>query len=419
MHVVIVDSDVSYPATSGKRLRTLNLMLHAARRHDITYVGRCAAGSVEDREAPAFLRRHGIEPVIVHDPLAKKSGPAFYVRLALNLLSSEPYSMASHRSRAVAAALTQVARRRPVDLWQFEWLSCFRLLDPTLPGARLVVAHNVETLLWQRYYTAATNPLTRWYLKQQWRKFERCEGAVFREADRVVAVSDDDADLVATRFGQPNVDVVDNGVDPAYFIAGVGPRAPYTILFLGALDWRPNIDAVHWLLDRIFPQVRHEIPEARLQIVGRQPSATLVRRVAECAGVELHGDVADVRPFLTRAAVMAVPLRIGGGSRLKILEALASGLPVVATPVGAEGLNLKPGEHYDAADLDQLAEALVRALREPERIQVQAERGRRLVIEQYAWEVLARKLEQSWQRCVAEWAETNSEPSATLAKAGV
>src|SRR5262245_50338273 len=108
MRVVIVDSDVSYPATSGKRLRTLNLMLRLAGRHQITYVGRCAEGSVEDREAPDFLRDHGINPILVYDPIAKKSGLGFYGRLLGNLFSARPYSVASHDSPSMGRVLSEL-----------------------------------------------------------------------------------------------------------------------------------------------------------------------------------------------------------------------------------------------------------------------------------------------------------------------
>jgi O-antigen/teichoic acid export membrane protein/glycosyltransferase involved in cell wall biosynthesis len=401
MKVVIIDGDVSYPATSGKRLRTLHLMLRAAERHQITYIGRCAAASEEARTAPAFLREHGIEPILVHHPVPQKSGPAFLARLATNaLFSSRPYSVGSHHSEPMRQALRDYASRGAPDVWQFEWAPYLDLLDADVPGSRLVIAHNVDTLIWRRYYETARGVLKRAFLKQQWRRFDRFEQEAFRRADRVVAVSADDARLIRDQFGQGAVDVVDNGIDRAYFErAPRATRDPRRILFLGALDWRPNLDAIELLLGTIYPRVRSHEPNARLLIVGRNPSAGLAQRVRETPGVELHADVADVRPFLVECGVMAVPLRIGGGSRLKILEALACGLPVVSTRVGAEGLCLAAGTDYVQADEAEMADALVRAIRDPRTAQAQAEHGRRLVLETYDWDVLARKLEASWERC--------------------
>jgi glycosyltransferase involved in cell wall biosynthesis len=403
MKVVIVDGDVSYPATSGKRLRTLHLMLRAARRHQITYIGRCAEGSEEDRTAPDFLRQHGIEPILVYHPVPQKSGVGFYARLvASSLLSPRPYSVASHYSALMRRVLTGYAAQNSPEIWQFEWAPYLDMLDSAIPGPRVVIAHNVDTLIWRRYYETARGILWRTFLKQQWHKFERFEEAAFRRADRVVAVSAEDASLIRERFGQPAVDVVDNGIDRAYFEQAPSvQRDPQRILFLGALDWRPNLDGVHLLLDTIFPAVRNQEPNARLVVAGRNPPAGLVARIAGIPGAELHANVADVRPFLAECGVMAVPLRIGGGSRLKILEALACGLPVVSTRVGAEGLCLDAGTHYVHAEPAEMAEALVAALRDPGRVQAMAEAGQRIVLETYDWEVLAQKLEASWEQCLA------------------
>src|SRR5262249_28856764 len=152
-----------------------------------------------------------------------------------------------------------------------------------------------------------------------------------------------DAHLIRAHFHQPNVDVVENGIDRAYFEQVTGQRDPRRILFLGALDWRPNQHAAYLLIDKIFPQALAQEPEARLVVVGRNPSDALVQRIRAARNAELHANVPDVRPFLAQSGVMTVPLRIGGGSRLKILEALACALPVVSSRVGAEGLNLRPG----------------------------------------------------------------------------
>jgi glycosyltransferase involved in cell wall biosynthesis len=400
MKVVVVDGDVSYPPTSGKRLRTLNLLLRAARRHAITYVGRCAHGSEEARTAPEFLRDHGIEPVLIHDPVPKKSGFSFYARLAANLLSSQPYSAVSHRSSAMQVAVREVARRKDVDIWQVEWSPYLHMIDRDISGKRLLVAHNVETLIWKRYFECAASLPEKVFFHEQFRKFERFEREAFTKADRVIAVSEDDARLISASFGQASVDVVENGVDAAYFLNGPEQYDRNTILFLGALDWRPNVDAVNLLLDNIFPAVRAQETQARLQVVGRNPSWKLIQRARSLSGVELHANVADVRPFLRGAGAMAVPLRIAGGSRLKILEALASGLPVVSTPIGAEGLRLAPGVDYFSAELDEMAQTLLHVMRAPTGARAVARHGCEVVLKHYDWEILSRKLEASWQRCV-------------------
>jgi polysaccharide biosynthesis protein PslH len=402
LRVAIVDEELPYPPTSGKRIRTLNLTLRLAKRHRLTYICHRNADPEEARRAAAFLAERGVETVVVPRSVPSKSGPAFYARLAANLFSPLPYSVASHTSRRLRSALLHHAATRPVDLWHCEWTPYAESLQ-AVPGRRVVVAHNVESVIWRRYYETERRTLRRWYVGRQWRKFERFERRALAEADRTIAVSDVDAERFRKDFGLTQVDVVENGVDTAYFRPEAAGRRPGRLLFLGSLDWRPNLDGVARLLDDVFPAVRAAEPDATLDLVGRNPPAWLRRWAAESPGVALHADVPDVRPFLAECSLMVVPLRIGGGSRLKILEALAAGVPVVSTRVGAEGLCLEPGRDLTVTeDTDDLAAALVAAVRSPARLVRQAASGRERVLARYDWDTLADEMERVWLDCLED-----------------
>lgn len=395
MRVMIVDADVPYPANSGKRLRSLNLALPLARRHDITYVARLRDAE-EGHSAERFLKAHGIKPVLVHEPLPSRTGPALLLGLAGNLVSALPYSVASHRSPGMQAAVAEAARSFRPEVINVEYLGYLYCLDG-LDVPVVLQAHNIEAALLKRLSDTAGNPIKRMFFAEQYRKYLAAERQAFHAVDRVVACSEVDAELARDLYQSTNVSVVDNGVDPAYF-ADVGRAdGSRSVLFVGALDWRPNIDAVDQLLGSVLPMLRAKVPDAELVIVGRKPSDAMRARISATAGATLHADVPDVRPFMRASAALAVPLRIGGGSRLKILEALAARLPIVSSTIGAEGLEVADGRDLVIADgPEAMAAALADAIQSPAPARARAERGWATVESRYAWTNLAAKLEQVW-----------------------
>ena len=398
MKIVVVNEGLAYPPNAGNRIRTLNLLLPLARRHDITYLCRGVEDRSETERAIQFYADHGIRVRMTSDYAPRKAGIAFYARLAANLLSPLPFSVATHNSPLVRREILRIVAQEAVDLWQFETPLYADTLRPT-NQRRIVMAHNVESLIWQRHYETARDPLTRFYMKRQWHKYERFEQAVLSQASHVVAVSDEDARLFQTRFGVDRVTVVDNGVDVGHFAETAEQREPqpHQLLFLGSLDWRPNVDSIDILLSRVFPAVHAAEPRATLRIVGRNPSPSLVRQIRAAPGVELHADVPDVRPFLKHAALLAVPLRIGGGSRLKILEAAAAALPVVSTRVGSEGLAFEHNrDMLIVDDIDGMPRAILECLRAPEAAAQRACNALNLVRARYNWPPLAARLERVW-----------------------
>jgi glycosyltransferase involved in cell wall biosynthesis len=291
-----------------------------------------------------------------------------------------------------------------VDLWHCEWTPYAQVLRDALGNSLAdsrwtVMAHNVESLIWQRYTEAEANPVKRWYVRGQWQKFEWFEQWAYAAATRAIAVSRDDARLMRERFGVTNPEIVENGVDIEYFKPQRDvERDPARLLFLGSLDWRPNLDGVRLLLDDIFPKVRATIPRATLSLVGRRPPEWLTARAAEVPGMKVFADVPDVRPFLATCGMLVVPLRIGGGSRLKILEALATATPVVSTRVGAEGLELTANRDLVLTEThSEMPAAILEAIRRPEEAREMAENGCRRVRERYSWSRLANQLDRVWQ----------------------
>ena len=404
LRVAILDEELPFPADSGKRLRTMNLLTRLAGRHEITFITYRSADEAAMQQAGEFWRNNNVNVEWLDDCLPSKSGPLFYARLAANLFSPLPYSVQTHNRPSLRRYVRSHTGISCYDLWHCEWTPYAESCLGVVREPWLVMAHNVESLIWRRMYETAPPSLKRWYIGHQWRKYDRFEKRAYSQAPLLVTVSDEDARLAERDYGATNVQVVDNGVDPVFFHPNPAfaddphaERVPHRLLFLGSLDWRPNIDAAELLLDTVFPLIRQQVPEAELQIVGRRPSQALRDRIAATPGVTLHSDVPDVRPFLWQCGMMIVPLRIGGGSRLKILEALATACPVVSTAVGAEGLRLRPDREILIADTPEaLAESAVLAIRHPETPRRLADAGRAVVCREYGWDALAEKLETVW-----------------------
>lgn len=394
LRVLVLDEALPWPPDSGKRLRTWNLLRQLAPRHAITFLAHGESEAGREARARQALEAAGLR-VHTAPALPERHGAALYGALLRNCASPWPYSVAKHHTRAFAAAVQRELARSRYDLVQVEWTPyashLLRLASPLPPA--LIASHNIEAQIWERRAQMA-GAAASWYFKWQAAKMRRFEARAFAMARCVTGVSDLDA-ATAHQLGARRVGVVANGVDLEYFRPRVAPPPGCDIVFVGALDWFPNQDAVEFFSAAVMPLVLAVLPEARFRVVGRRPPASWPARLGP--GTELVGEVADVRPELERAALAVAPLRIGGGSRIKILEALAMEKAVVATTVGAEGLQLVPGTHLEIADAPpHLAARVLALLREPRAARAMGCRGADWVRQCYGWDQSARMLEKAW-----------------------
>jgi polysaccharide biosynthesis protein PslH len=392
LRVLVIDEEIPYPLNTGKRIRTWNLLTGLAKNHDVHLL---CYGHCEDA-ACAAARLAGIALHLV-EPSAGITGIHLYLRLFVNLFSLYPFSVSKHYSRRFQKACDALLRGENWDLIQCEWTPYARFLSGVRSTPTLLATHNVESQIWERRAQHGRNLIEKLYFRWQEIKMRWFERSALRRASAVTAVSGADAETMQA-WGVQRVTVVPNGVDfDLYSDLGALESDENAIISVSSLDWFPNVDAIEYFSREIYPIIRQEIPYATLRVVGRRPSDELKNKLASVPGVELLGEVADVRPHLERAAVVVVPLRIGGGSRLKILEALASAKAVVSTSVGVEGLELRLGEDLMVADSPlEFAKCVVDLLRRKEARKLLGEAGRRRVSATYDWGRISGLLEAVW-----------------------
>jgi polysaccharide biosynthesis protein PslH len=312
--------------------------------------------------------------------------PAFYLRVVRHLGSRYPISVAKDYDPMLAERLQRLAAARPFDLYICDFLQPLLNFRGLNGAPTLLFQHNVESTILRRHRDTARNMVLRLFWHLQWRKMMRFEGEACRRLSGVVAVSDVDKENFEREYGAEHVFAIPTAVDADFFRPGTEPPEPGTIAFTGAMDWRPNEDAILWFADEILPRVRERVPAAHLLVIGRNPSSHLRARLARHTAITITGTVDDVRPFVQRSSVYVIPLRIGGGTRMKAYEAMAMGKPVVSTTIGVEGLPLVEGQHVIRADSTaSFAHALADLLSDPMRAARLGQRARDYVVATFGW----------------------------------
>ncbi len=381
-----------WPANSGGRLRSFNLIRELSRQHELTVL--TTHGQGESASALREQLAHCNRVESREFSPTKSSSPNFLFALASSWLSPLPVDLHKHQLPALRREVQQLLDTGDFDLCIADFMSALPNVSLATRTPVVLFSHNVEYMIWKRLHDNEPNWIKRMMLTVEWRKMRRAETRVCDAVAATITVSEEDALLLRRTSPQALIAAVPTGVDVHYFTQDKAvAQAPFNLVFSGSMDWLPNEDAMLFFMQDVLPLVQREIPQVTLCIVGRHPSERL-RAAAFLQSVEVTGTVPDVRPWLDRATVFIVPLRIGGGTRLKIYEALSMGLPVVSTTIGAEGLSLIDNVHLLRADTPaEQASAIVRLLRQPALRTALSEAGRKLMLDHHDWPQVARHFE--------------------------
>lgn len=409
MHILWLKNELLHPLDKGGRIRTYEMLRRLRDRHRVTYIALDDGTSTEEQRTRAS--EYCDELMLVPWRSAPLKGWRRAMAILANVFSSLPFAVSPYR----ATSMTDAIRARcnagadGADVVVCDFLIPALNVPDGLPCPVVLFQHNVEAMIWERHTKVATNPILRAYMGEQWRRMRNLEREQCLRFDHVVAVSPEDAAVFREQYGVRTVSSVPTGVDTDFFHpTGTVLQRANNIVFTGSMDWMPNEDGMAWFVEEILPAIRRDVPDATLTIVGRRPSAKVQALGDGRPYVTITGTVPDVRPFLEEAAVVVVPLRIGGGTRIKIYEAMGMERAVVSTTIGAEGLDVRHDEHIILADDPAtFAESVIALLRNPARAAAIGQSAASQVRTHFGWASVA---DQFAERCLAAAASVPDRP---------
>lgn len=349
MHILWLKTELLHPIDKGGKIRTYEMLKELKKAHHITYLT-LVDGSA-DADALEKSSEYAHEVITIPHQTAPKFSLNFYLELLINLSSPLPYFIQKYVSKAMLEAVKKHTQQQHFDIVVCDFLMPAVNMPKNLATPTLLFQHNVEAMIWRRHYETQPKGLKKTFLKNQWDKAIAYERDACQNFDFIAAVSEIDAEQMRNEYALKNVAAIPTGVDTVFFQSNNNvAKEPYNLVFTGSMDWLPNEDAIKWFLADILPLIKQQIPSVTLTVVGRNPFPSLIELGKNDPSIIITGRVPDVRPYMDKASVYIVPMRIGSGTRLKIYEAMAMALPMVSTHVGAEGLPVIDGEELFLRD---------------------------------------------------------------------
>lgn len=388
MNILFLTQICPYPPTNGSAIKTYNILKHLGKSHEVNLL--------------MFIRNESEVSALSH--LSQycrqmdfckltRSGMRNVIQAAGSLLSCRSFIISRDRHSLMHAKVQNALQTKP-DLIYVDHLQMFQFVPIPAPAPVVLDDHNVEWKIIERFSSSGTPILHRTFGAVEWRKLRKYELDACRKSEEVLTVTGKDRNtLAANGIPASKITALPVGVDIERFQPLPPKPDTANLLMFGTMSWPPNSDAVVHFADCIYPAIKQKVPEAQFQVVGANPPAA-VSHLARDPSIQVTGFVEDLAPFCENAAVFVVPLRIGSGIRVKILDAMAMGLPVVTTSIGCEGIALRDQEDAIIADdPEEFAEAVIGLLRDPEERARLGSSGRRLVEDEYSWPPILSRLD--------------------------
>jgi polysaccharide biosynthesis protein PslH len=401
MRILWVSHFVPYPPKSGMHLRSYHLLRGVAARHEVDLIAfvreawlRTFYSSLEEGLQDCARELGRICRSVSFHPIDRLTRPGGTWRTALEgLVLPTSYTLRFLQSRAARRAIADSAARERYALLHLDTVSLapFRELLPHTPAT--LGHHNIESHMLLRRASNEPNLLKRLYFLQEGKRVKRFEASVAGQFVAHITCSDLDGERLRAIAPGANTVTVPNGVDIEYFNSPRAEGATPSLIFVGSLNWYPNVDAVLYLLREIWPRAKSACPDLRLDIVGSAPPASIVALAQRLPGVTVHGFVHDVRPLMSAATLYICPIRDGGGTKLKILDAFAMQQCVIAHPIACEGIAVEAGRQVQLAESqEEFLAAIARLLQEPGARETMGRAARQLVVDHYSFSEIGKKL---------------------------
>ena len=378
-----------HPTDRGAQIRTLGTLRELHKRHEIHFA---ALNDPRNVDGPARSTEYSSRHIVEEHAAPARRSLAIIPQLLKSLADPMPLAVSRYASAGLRRKIDDLIATEHYDAIVCDFLAA----APSFTDIEncVLFEHNVETTIFERHVEQSRSLPKKAFFKMQAAKMAAYERKICQSAKHVIAVSEIDAARMRSMFGIEHVTSVRTGVDIDYFRRPDEAALDCDMVFCGSMDWLPNVDGVIYFVEEILPLVRKKLPAATFTIAGRSPDPKVLKTVEGVAGIRVTGRVDDMRPYLWGAKISVVPLRIGGGTRLKIYECMAAGVPVVSTSVGAEGLRYSDGEDIVLADeAAGFADACVRLLGDDAARTALAKNARQRTVREFSWEAVSREFE--------------------------